>query len=254
MKKCSICGKEYIQREIKIKDKVLSVIEVPQCFCEEKQRIRLEKIREEEKRKAEIAQKVQLLKYELNCPLISPFFADKTFDYYFNNPIKPKWESEYEKNFRRCVDYAREFEKGAKGLFMIGDVGTGKTSLQACIIKALEQRGKFCLLINFSTLLDLFIESCSFESKQNSFQLFKTLAKFDYVVLDDIGREKYTDKRLEFAFRIIDTLMNNEVTLSVTTNPECFKKLTKIEEYKAIIDRLRFMCPERMLFKNNSFR
>lgn len=255
MLKCSICGKDYVEKEIKIKDKVLSVIEVPVCNCEEQQRQMLAKIREEAKIKEEIARKTQVLKAELNCPLMSPLFADKNFaSYERNEPLHFAWNKEYDKNFNRCKQYAKEFEKGVKGLFMVGNVGTGKTSLQACIIKELEQRGKFCLLINFSTLLDLFIDSCSFDSKKNTFQLFQTLTKFDYICLDDIGREKYTEKRLEFAFRIIDSLMNNKVTLSVTTNPECFKKLIQIEEYKAIIDRLRFMCPEKMEFKNVSFR
>ena len=250
MKKCSICGKEYQKREIKVKDKVLYSLEVPVCDCEEKQRIRYEQIREEEQRKEKIEYKIRELKRTLNCPILTPFFENKTFSNFENL----KAEESYKKNFLRCKEYAKDFKRGNKGLFMVGKVGTGKTTLQACIVKELEKRGFFCLLINFSTLLDLFIQSCTYEAKQSTFQLFNIISNFDYVVLDDIGREKYTDKRLEFAFRIVDTLMNNLVTLSITTNPECFNKLIKIEEYQAILDRLNFMCPEIMSFENKSFR
>ncbi len=254
MKKCSICGKEYKVQEIVIGGRKMRDLEIPQCECEYKRFEENEKRKAEEKRLEKIREKADGLKKDLNCPLMTPLFVDKTFSFYFNNPIKPAWSDEYNKNFRRCVDYAREFEKGDSGLMMIGNVGTGKTTLQACIIHELERKGKICLLVQFSTLLDLMIQACSFDAKTSIFQLYNILAQFDYVVLDDLGREKYTEKRLEIAFRIIDCLMNNKVTVSITANQECLESLLKIPEYNAIIDRLRLMCPEKMIFTGDSFR
>lgn len=254
MKKCSICGKEYKAMPVIIGGRELNNLEIPQCDCEYKRFEEQEKRRAEEQRLTKIKEKADEIKKDLNCPLITPLFADKTFSYYFNQPIKPVWSEEYEKNFRRCVEYAREFKKGDSGLMMIGNVGTGKTTLQACIIHELEQKGKICLLIQFSALLDLMIQACSYDAKKSIFQLYNILSQFDYVVLDDLGREKYTEKRLEIAFRIIDCLMNNKVTVSITANQECLQSLLKIPEYNAIIDRLHMMCPEKMIFTGTSFR
>lgn len=250
-RKCSICGKEYKNKTFKIGN-IEKTVEIPACDCEYQAYIEKEKAHAEAIRQDKIKAKTEELKKELNCPLISPLFENKTFEHIVE--INKTQDSQYKKNFNRCIEYAQNFDKDSKGLFMIGNVGTGKTTLQTCIIKELEKTGKHCLLINFSTLLDLCIQSCSFDAKQSIFQILNTLTKFDYICLDDMGREKYTDKRLEFAFRIIDSLMNNQVAVSITTNPECFQKLIKIEEYKAIIDRLRFLCPEELVFQNNSFR
>lgn len=252
MKKCSICGKEYKTKEIVIGGHKIGAVEIPQCDCEflkyekEKEQAELEKIKQKTK------EKTDLLKKELNCPLISPLFQTKTFDHIVK--INKKVNPEYEKNLNRCVEYAKGFKKGDTGLMMVGDVGTGKTTLQACIIHELEKKGKICLLIQFSALLDLMIQACSFDTKKSIFQLYNILSGFDYVVLDDLGREKYTEKRLEIAFRIIDCLMNNKVSVSITANQECLQSLLKIPEYNAIIDRLRMMCPEKMIFSGTSFR
>lgn len=252
-RKCKICGKEYQIQEIKVLG-ITREMQFPNCDCEELQEQKEKELKFAEEKREKARQKTDAIKRVLNCPLMTPLFQDKTFEKIEELKKNVEWSEEYMKHKQKCFDYSHDFEKGSSGLFMIGGVGTGKTTLQACIIKELEKRGKICLLINFSTLLDLFIQACNFESGTNVLELYRNIALFDYVVLDDIGREKYTEKRLEFAFRVIDTLMNHNVTVSVTTNPECFKKLVSIPEYKAIVDRLRDMCPNEMVFNGKSFR
>ena len=254
IKKCSICGKPYKKHELKIAGKIVSSIYIATCECEALKKQEEERKKEEQRRHDRIKQKTEELKRQLNCPLMTPLFQEKSFEKIAKLKNIIGWSSDYEQNFNKCFEYAKNYETNSGGLFMIGGVGAGKTTLQACVIKELERKGKFCLLITFSTLLDLMIQACSFDAETSIFQLYNTLGKFDYVVLDDIGREKYTDKRLEIAFRVIDCLMNNKVTVSVTTNPECFKKLTTIPEYKAIVDRLRDLCPHELVFNNKSFR
>ena len=244
IRKCTICGKPYVEKVFKLKDYESRVF-VAQCDCEENARIEREKQKLENERKEKIRQKTGKLKDALNCPLVTPFFKSKTFDNL----------SDRNEHLKICQRYAQDFNKeNFTGIFMVGNVGTGKTTLQACICNELEKRGYICLLTTFSALLDYFIESCSFESEISTSKLFKILTDFDYIVLDDIGREKYTDKRLEFAFRIIDTLMNYNVVVSVTGNSETVQKLQKIEEYKAIIDRLADMCGHNMYFDGESYR
>ena len=243
-RKCTICGKPYVQKEYGLKEHKFKVW-VAQCECEENARIKAEQEKAEQDRLDNCRKKANELKANMGCPLITPLFKQKTFDNL----------SDKNRNVEFCQKYAQEFNKDtSSGIFMIGNVGTGKTTLQACICNELEKKGKICLLTTFSALLDYFIESCSFESDVKTTKLFKTLTCFDYVVLDDLGREKYTDKRLEFAFRIIDTLMNYKVVVSVTGNCETIQKLQSIAEYKAIIDRLKDMCGNEMLFNGASYR
>ncbi len=244
IRKCTICGKPYEQKEYGACGHTFKVW-VAQCECEEIERQRQEEIKKEQERIEKARQKAEIIKEQLNSPLISPYYQQKTFDKL----------SDCNKNVKSCQKYAQDFKrKTSTGIFMIGNVGTGKTTLQACICNELSNRGYICLLTHFSALLDIFIDSCSFNTQISTNQLFKTLTCFDYVVLDDIGREKYTDKRLEFAFRIIDTLMDNKIVTSVTCNPEIIAKLSKIPEYKAIIDRLKNMCGYNMRFEGESYR
>lgn len=244
IRKCTICGKPYVEHIIEVKC-YKSKVFVAQCDCEEKARIKKEQQKLEYERQEKARRKATQLKDALNCPLVTPFFKSKTFDNL----------SDRNKHVEICQKYAQEFnKKTSTGIFMVGNVGTGKTTLQACICNELEKRGFICLLTTFSALLDYFIESCSFESGISTNKLFKTLTCFDYIVLDDIGREKYTDKRLEFAFRIIDTLMNYNVIVSITGNNEPLQKLGAIPEYKAIFDRLTDMCGHEMVFNEQSYR
>lgn len=244
VKKCTICGLPFVEKVLKMKNYESKIL-VPQCDCEEKANLERENQNVENERKEKARVKAGQLKEALNCPLVTPFFKSKTFDNL----------SDCNEHVKICQEYAQGFSKKSfSGMFMIGNVGTGKTTLQACICNELEKRGFICLLTTFSALLDYFVESCSFESGISTNKLFKTLTCFDYIVLDDIGREKYTDKRLEFAFRIIDTLMNYNVVVSITGNNEPLQKLGAIPEYKAIFDRLRDMCPRQMVFNGQSYR
>ena len=244
IKKCAICGKPYEQKEYGAGGHTFKVW-VAQCECEEIERQRQEKIKQEQERIEKARKKAQELKQNIHCPLTLEFYKNKNFDNL----------SDRNENVLFCQKYTQEFnKKTSTGIFMLGNVGTGKTTLQACICNELEKRGVICLLTKFSALLDCFIESCSFESAIQTTKLFKTLTCFDYVVLDDLGREKYTDKRLEFAFRIIDTLIESGAVVSITGNYETIQKLETIAEYKAILDRISDMCGHAMYFNGESYR
>ena len=80
------------------------------------------------------------------------------------------------------------------------------------------------------------------------------LLKFDFVVLDDIGREKYTETRLELVFKIVDKLISHKIPVSITANPEMISKLKKIPEFNAIFDRLNAACQLKFEFSGQSYR
>lgn len=102
--------------------------------------------------------------------------------------------------------------------------------------------------------MDKFIVARRSKDELAESNLYYWLLQFDFVVLDDIGREKYTETRLEIAFRIIDKLLNHKIPVAFTANPEMIEKLKGIPDYNAILDRLNEMCEIKLTFKGESFR
>ena len=78
--------------------------------------------------------------------------------------------------------------------------------------------------------------------------------KITLIVIDDIGRENYTDRRKEIAFRIVDTILNYQVTAAFTANPESIARLSKIDEWGAVLDRLKDICAMQIKFNGESLR
>lgn len=178
-----------------------------------------------------------------NNSMMTPFFRKKRFENVSENEI-----------IKKCSIYAENFNKEVtKGISFIGDVGTGKTTGLACICNELMEKGYPCLFTTFSELLNKFSDY-SYNNAGNITPLLDDLCKCDFIVLDDIGRETYTDKRKEFAFMIIDRLMNYEKPVCFTANFETFAKLEQIEEWKAIMDRLKTMTNIEFVKSTKSLR
>lgn len=234
---CKKCGKPYVWFIKKLEKMGKTIkLQVPDCNCFE-----LEKKRK--KQEYALFKKNEKLKELFDNSMITPFFKEKTF-----NNLSQTIELE------KCKHYAEVFEpKKSLGIQMIGNIGTGKTTLLAGICNMLIERGYSCLFTTFSALMDKF-SSYSYENSGNITPLLNWLAGFDFVVLDDIGRETYTDKRKEIAFRIIDTLLNYKVVLAFTANPNMLTKLTKIPEWRATLDRLKDTCEFKLEFKGPSLR
>ncbi len=94
-------------------------------------------------------------------------------------------------NEKRALAYVRKYEKeqGNQGLFLHGDVGSGKTSLLAALMNSLAKKGNEIGLIHFPTyLIDL---KASFSTGDNEYALEK-LMKVDFLMLDGIGEENIT--------------------------------------------------------------
>ena len=231
---CPICKTPYVPKEIKVMN-MATIIMVAACECE-----KIAQETEEEKKRQELIK--NNTERIFNNSLMSPFFREKTFDKLKRN-----------KNVEFCIKYAENFEpKKSKGLQFIGEVGTGKTTLLAAISNDLMYRGYNCLFVTMSALLDDFAQY-SYEHRGIS-DLLNWLTKFDFVVLDDIGRETYTEKRIEFVFRIVDALMNSKVTTSISANPDMIEKLKLTKGMDATIDRLKVLCPISIQFKGKSYR
>lgn len=245
---CKYCGKSYKFIEHKLfagtdKERIMRM-QVPTCNC-------IEENERRQKEAAEAKTKKEILAKKFENSLITPYFQKKTFE---NLKIKAE-EYGNAKELKQLEKYAQNFKKGKKnkGLYLIGKPGTGKTSMIAAVCNDLLGRGFNCLFITFSALMERFTKY-SAENSGDILPLLMWLVKFDFIVIDDIGRENYTDRRKEIAYRIIDTILNYEVTAAFTANPEMVARLKKIEDWDAIIDRLKDICGKQIIFKGESKR
>lgn len=75
----------------------------------------------------------------------------------------------------------------------------------------------------------------------------------DAIFIDDFGREKYSDKRLENVFLFFDGLYNNCTTFFIMANPENVLRVKDIPEFEAIFDRFSETL-EKVVFKADSMR
>lgn len=252
-KVCPYCGKPWKYSEVALifRPGTKQSVEYPDCDCEERilkeqEALKHKQIKEYQVKKQEEWRKEQL-KAEHNKrfenSMITPLFREKTFDI-LNQTSEVK----------QCLEYAKNFNSStSKGIQMIGKVGTGKTTLLAAICNELMEEGYACLFTTLSALLDKF-SKYSYDNAGDISGLLNWLTAYDFVVLDDIGREAYTDKRKETSFRIIDTLLNYQVVTAFSANPEMIEKLKNIPEWEAAIDRLKEMCPLKFEFRGKSLR
>lgn len=138
---------------------------------------------------------------------------------------------------RNYVDNFPSFKNQGKGLLLHGGLGTGKTYAAACIVNALIDTGRSCLMTNFARVLNTL---WSIENKQG---YIDSLNKFDLLVLDDLGAERRSEYAQEQVFNVIDSRYRAKLPLIVTTNLT-MKELTAPDNIGngRIYDRLLEMC------------
>jgi DNA replication protein DnaC len=123
-------------------------------------------------------------------------------------------------------------------LFFSGNNGTGKTHLAMCLAKdgAIYRR-----------LSDIFREvRLDFESEGETIKYY---GECKLLVIDEIGRQKFSDFELNLFFEIIDRRWNNILPTTIITNLTV-REFSELYS-KAILDRLR---PVEVSFNWESMR
>ena len=116
---------------------------------------------------------------------------------------------------RFCRDIDASLDEG-KGIWFVGDVGTGKTTLAMLVSKAAITAGRSVAIYSLPRLLNIVRESIG--SEEGKLELLDRLATVDLLHLDDVGAEHQTDWVLEQLYSIVNTRYEDEKSLVVTTN------------------------------------
>jgi DNA replication protein DnaC len=117
---------------------------------------------------------------------------------------------------RRYVHAVGENLDAGRGLWLWGDVGTGKTTLAMLVSKAAIDAGRSVAIYSLPRLLNLL--RVSLESSGGLIDLLDRLGAVDLLHIDDLGAENQTDWVLEQLYSIVNTRYETERAIIATTN------------------------------------
>jgi DNA replication protein DnaC len=106
-----------------------------------------------------------------------------------------------------------------RGLWLMGDVGTGKTSLAMLVSKAALELGRSVAIYSLPRLLARIRRTYDAETGEQSYlEFFGRLTSVDLLHVDDLGAEKRSDWVLEQLYAIVNERYEAERSMVVTTN------------------------------------
>lgn len=103
-----------------------------------------------------------------------------------------------------------------RGLWLWGDVGTGKTTIAMLVSKAAIEAGRSVAIYSLPRLLNLLRESL--ESDGGLLDLLDKLSAVDLLHIDDLGAENRTDWVLEQLYSIVNSRYEAQRAIVATTN------------------------------------
>ena len=115
--------------------------------------------------------------------------------------------------------YVRDIDArldAGQGLWLMGDVGTGKTTLAMIVSKAAIEAGRSVAIYSLPRLLNLI--RAAIETDDGMVGFLERLAAVDLLHIDDLGAENTTEWVLEQLYSIVNTRYEDERAMIVTTN------------------------------------
>jgi DNA replication protein DnaC len=106
-----------------------------------------------------------------------------------------------------------------EGLWLMGDVGTGKTTLAMLVSKAAVEAGRTVAIYSLPRLLSRIRRTYDAEAGEQSYlEFFERLTEVDLLHVDDLGAEKRSDWVLEQLYAIVNERYETQRSVVVTTN------------------------------------
>ena len=157
-----------------------------------------------------------------------------------------------------CIKYVKSFNGYQKGLGLICDMGVVKTKLNSIICQHLIKKGYSVYFATEEAILDEVKRSFDDKSLDNPEDIIRRIGSHDIVMIDELGQTT-SDWGLSTLKRIIDTVINNNNKLFITTNynsKELLERWGNSKTYKTphqVVDRMQETMNFYMV-KGKSFR
>jgi DNA replication protein DnaC len=141
---------------------------------------------------------------------------------------------------RRFVAALEENLDGGRGLWLHGQVGTGKTTLAMLVSRAALDAGRSVAIYSLPRLLAEIRATFESDGDGSYVSFLDRLAAVDLLHVDDVGAEKTSDWVLEQLYAIVNARYEEERSVVITTNLERDALATQINE--RTVSRLEEMC------------
>jgi len=142
----------------------------------------------------------------------------------------------------RIMDLASlSFLDRAENIVFIGDPGTGKTGLAIGLLRQALVSGRRG---RFSKAQDLMDELYASLADRSTPKLFKRLAGYDLLVIDELGYLTLNSEQVNAFFKLMDERYSRKSTI-ITTNldyPQWYDLFQRKPLVDALLDRLKHRC------------
>jgi DNA replication protein DnaC len=140
-----------------------------------------------------------------------------------------------------------------KGIWFMGDVGTGKTTLAMLVSKSALDQGRSVAIYSMPKLLARIRRTYEGEPGDDTYsKFFERLTSVDLLHLDDLGAERQTEWVLEQLYSIVNERYEAERSITFTTNVSqggMEQRLAEVEGQvgRRTFSRLAEMCGDPVL-------
>jgi DNA replication protein DnaC len=142
---------------------------------------------------------------------------------------------------RRFVDTLDERLDAGRGLWFMGPVGTGKTTLAMLVSKAALEAGRSVAIYSLPRLLNDIRDT--HRAERSHVDLLDRLTAVDLLHIDDVGAERTTDWVLEELYSIVNARYEDRRSMVITTNILDREALCE-QITERTVSRLTEMCDE----------
>ncbi len=142
------------------------------------------------------------------------------------------------RDFTDRVD--EQLDKG-HGLWLMGPVGTGKTTLAMLVSQAALKAGRSVAIYSLPRLLNEIRDT--HRAERSHVDLLDRLTAVDLLHIDDVGAERTTDWVLEELYSIVNARYEDERSMVITTNILDREALCE-QITERTVSRLTEMCDE----------
>lgn len=137
----------------------------------------------------------------------------------FDRPPVPSIAPMVVRAVRSFCEQVDENLAAGRGLWLMGDVGTGKTTLAMLVSKTALEAGSSVAIYSLPKLLARVRRTYDAAPGEDSYlELFERLTSVDLLHIDDLGAEKRSDWVLEQLYALVNERYEATRSILVTTN------------------------------------
>ncbi|HEY4778330.1 MAG TPA: ATP-binding protein [Solirubrobacterales bacterium] len=134
-------------------------------------------------------------------------------------PVSTEIEPMVVSYVRSWVDGLEANLEAGRGLWLMGDTGTGKTTLAMLVSKAVLEANRSVAIYSLPKLLARIRRTYDSEPGGDSYlSFFERLTSVDLLHIDDLGAEKRSDWVLEQLYALVNERYEAQRSMLVTTN------------------------------------